>query len=467
MFWKNRNGSRYASVSTSTEMCALESLEGRQLMAADVGVSNGVLRVDGSDSADQILVEAVNRWVTKGGLTTFLQQYHVRVTDSAGNVRTAPDGSALNRYFNRDGITRVDVYAAGGSDTVNAGATSVNVRVFAGTGNDVITTGGGNDSVYGETGDDRASLGAGNDTFGGGMDDDDATGGAGDDYLVGGDGDDRLFGNAGTDSLDGGANADWLEAGSAAEWAIGGSREEGEFDFNAHLWAVGGTDRADVDQGKAHTCSLMSTLAAASYQGIDLTSNIRYDGDAHYSVRMFNTAINQWVWIGVNFDGTVLKNDSGKNVDPDLPTTSAQGTSEFWTLLYQRAYLSYFQGKDVTSVESVMSFTSDNDCARTMRNVLGVSTSTELMPWFAEDLKAKLDNGQVVNAGGTGHRYSVLEVFQDANGAWKVKLFNPRAYDGTHNDMPIEASGASDGVFYMTWSDFTNSAYFTNYTFSR
>jgi len=171
--------------------------------------------------------------------------------------------------------------------------------------------------------------------------------------------------------------------------------------------------------------------------------------------------------IGVNFEGKLLKNDEGKNVDPDPATTGANSTTEFWVVLYQRAYLKYFQDRDITSVDSIMSFTSDNDTAQTMKNVLGRDTSTEGMPWFAEDLRGKLQNGQVVNAGGTGHRYAVLECFKDSNDVWKVKLFNPRAYDGTHNDMPIIESGDSDGVFYMTWSNFTNSEYFTNYTFSR
>ena len=61
----------------------------------------------------------------------------------------------------------------------------------------------------------------------------------------------------------------------------------------------------------------------------------------------------------------------------------------------------------------------------------------------------------------------MLEVFKDSSGEWTVTLYNPRAYDGTHNDMPIEEVGASDGKFNMTWSNFTNSQYFQNYTFSR
>ena len=209
MFWKSRKASR----GVHSVGCAVESLEGRQLMAADVGVSGGVLRVDGSDYADQILVEAVNRWVTKGGVLSYLQQFHVRVTDSAGNVRVAPDGSSLNRYFNRDGITRIDLYAAGGSDTIDAAATGVNVRVFAGAGNDDIITGGGNDNVYGETGDDEAILGGGNDTFGGGTGQDEARGGAGDDYLVGGGGSDILEGGSGNDYLQGKNGKDVLKGG--------------------------------------------------------------------------------------------------------------------------------------------------------------------------------------------------------------------------------------------------------------
>jgi len=89
------------------------------------------------------------------------------------------------------------------------------------------------------------------------------------------------------------------------------------------------------------------------------------------------------------------------------------------------------------------------------------------MPWFPETLRDKLDAGKVVTVGGHNHRYSVLEVLQD-DGEWKVKLFNPKAYDGSPNDvLPIEKVGANDGVFYMKWSDFTNPFYFTYYTFTR
>jgi Ca2+-binding RTX toxin-like protein len=413
----------------------------------------------GYDGGDSIYGEAGDDYVLAGDGAN-----RVYGGDGADTVYGGADGDTVHGDAGNDYIVTYggadSVYGSAGLDTVYGGDGAD--YVSAGDDNDYVVAGDGANTVYGD---------AGNDTLYGGANDDYLSGSDGDDSLIGYGGNDTLYGRAGNDTLYGGDGDDWLEAGSASETASGGAGTN----WNAHQWSVGGTDRADVNQGAAHTCSLMSTLAAASYQGIDLTANITYQGNYHYTVRMFDTALNQWVSIGVDFDGTLLKNADGKNVDPDPVTVSSQGTTEFWTVLYQRAYLDYFQGKVVTDVDSVMSFTSDPDCAKTMKNVLGVATSTEGMPWFAEDLRAKLDAGQVVNAGGTGHRYSVLEVFQDA-GVWKVELFNPRAYDGTHDpdgkdgpltSFPIEPVGADDGVFYVKWSDFTNPAYFTNYTFSR
>jgi hypothetical protein len=376
----------------------------------------------------------------------------------------------------------------GGSDSLDGSISGDSI--YGGAGDDVIdgSSGsdslfgdGGNDSLIGGTGIDNLKGGAGHDSLEGGASKDWLFGNEGNDVLSGGDGDDFisgdsgadslfgdvghdvLFGDAGSDNLQGGPGNDWLDTGSTGETYDGGTGRN----YNARIWAIDGTDRADVHQGRAHTCSLMSTLAAASYQGIDLTSKITVESPFYYKVRMFDTALNQWVSIGVNFEGDLLKDDDGKFVDPKPVTTGAGNITEFWVVLYQRAYLKYFKNRDITDVDSIMSFTSDDDTAKTMKNVLGRDTSTEWMPWFAEDLRGKLQNGQVVNAGGTGHRYSVLECFKDSNDVWKVKLFNPRAYDGTHNDMPIIESGEDDGVFYMTWSNFTNGEYFKNYTFSR
>src|SRR5262245_38958143 len=135
-----------------------EPLETRQMMAANIAVINGVLRIDGTDSADKISVEATLDLATVnggllGGTQTFIPRYHVKVTDADGVVRNAPDGTPLERAFLRSGISRIDVYAGGGSDTVATGSTAVNNTVYCGSGFlDDVTTGAGNDVVYGEGG---------------------------------------------------------------------------------------------------------------------------------------------------------------------------------------------------------------------------------------------------------------------------------------------------------------------------
>lgn len=473
--------------STTTRL-QVQSLEDRHVPS---GVTAGfdldgdhILRVYGTDNPDKIVV------LRQLGQTSVLDNgTPIAINaEAVGNLTNLPLGW----------VSGIRIYSYGGDDTIEVRTayrntpydslnTGVPVYVSGGAGNDVIQTdtrtgtlfflslptspnvatvlgGSGNDDISGGVGDDQLSGESGLDTVHAGAGDDLIWGGLDNDDLSGDVGNDRLFGNAGTDVLHGNDGDDWLDAGSASESVFGG---EG-LDFNAWLPVIDGTDRADVNQGQAHTCSLMSTLAAASYQGIDLTSNISYLGNYHYTVRMFDTSLfmNKWVSIDVYFDGTLLKDADGKNVDPD-PAGGANGVKEFWTVLYQRAYLSYFQHKDVTKVNEVMEFLQDSDCARTMKNVLGVDTTSEPMPWFAEGLRDKLNAGEVVTVGGHNHRYSVLEVFQD-NGEWKVKLFNPKAYDGSPDDvLPIEPDANSDGVFNMKWSDFTNPFYFTYYTFSR
>jgi hypothetical protein len=452
----------------------LETLENRQLFAASAAVVGGVLKVEGTTLADRIVVEPAmgtiqlaNSGLGGSNVKTPIPQYRVRVLDANGTIRNGADGKPMDKSFLRSAVSRVEINAGNGNDEVYTDKIAIPTKALLGGGDDIAWTGSGSDSIYGDAGKDKIFAGAGRDYVYGGDGDDSLYGQGGNDMLYGEAGNDRLFGGAGIDVLDGGAGSDWLEAGSASEEAYGGVDGNAK-DFNAYQWSVDGTDRDDVKQGRAHTCSLMSTLAAASYQGIDLTSRISYLGNYEYNVMLYNPAFGYFMPHKVKFDGTMLiRSSDNKVVDPVSVNSSDRGASEFWTVLYQRAYLKYFQNRDITSVDSVMSFTSDSDPSRTMKIVLGKATSTELMPWFAEDLKGKLDNGQVVNAGGTGHRYAVLEVYKNSDGKWMVRLYNPRAYDGTHNDMPIEAVGSSDGKFNMTWSNFTNSEYFTNYTFSR
>jgi Ca2+-binding RTX toxin-like protein len=81
------------------------------------------------------------------------------------------------------------VQTLGDNDTLNGSASTANLIIFAGAGNDTATGGSGNDFLWGEAGNDTLVGGAGNDTL---------VGGSGVDHLTGGAGTDNLYGNNGT-----------------------------------------------------------------------------------------------------------------------------------------------------------------------------------------------------------------------------------------------------------------------------
>ena len=180
------------------------------------------------------------------------------------------------------------IYAGAGNDTVTSG--NSNDIIYGGTGNDSLYAGAGNDTAFGGDGDDlidggagndRLSGGAGNDTIDGGADDDiltgdggddtlsggtgndSAAGGTGNDVLAGGDGNDTLVGDAGNDSLAGGADNDTLFGGDGADTLDGGTGNDslsgggdadrivlsGSFGTDSIAGGETGTDQDMLDAG--------------------------------------------------------------------------------------------------------------------------------------------------------------------------------------------------------------------------
>ncbi len=133
----------------------------------------------------------------------------------------------------------------GGSDGGSDGGLDIPSLVFAGAGNDHITTGVGDDIVIGGAGNDKINGRGGNDILSGGAGDDKLDGGHGLDVLIGGIGKDHLKGDHDDDLLIGDSaaneeNAAALEAAIAA-WASG--------DLDAALLNLGDiTDDGDKDK---------------------------------------------------------------------------------------------------------------------------------------------------------------------------------------------------------------------------
>ena len=89
----------------------------------------------------------------------------------AGNMGTCPAGNLNNLV----------ILLGDGDDAVNAAGTTTFAIIQGGEGDDVLTSGAGNDSVSGQAGDDVLFGGAGNDGVGGAAGDDEVHGGDGDD----------------------------------------------------------------------------------------------------------------------------------------------------------------------------------------------------------------------------------------------------------------------------------------------
>jgi Ca2+-binding RTX toxin-like protein len=92
----------------------------------------------------------------------------------------------------------------------SASFTSVSERIYAGAGNDNVSSFAGDDQVYGEGGDDSLAGGTGADLLDGGAGTDTLSGEAGADTLRGGAGNDTLYGGSENDLLDGGTGHDYL-----------------------------------------------------------------------------------------------------------------------------------------------------------------------------------------------------------------------------------------------------------------
>ena len=369
----------------------------------------------------------------------------------------------------------VTYFTEGGNDTVIGSSfadyivgSAGNDSILGGNGNDKLGGSGGDDTIVGGYGDNILQGGAGDDkvdfslnsvaiiyTTEGGNDvvigtskDDVITGSDGNDTLYGGKGNDHLYGKGGDDMLFGNAGDDWLEAGSAAEKVDGGPGT----DYNAHRWAVDGTMASDIHQGGLGSCVFLSTLAGAADRGFDLASRITYLGNFSYKVRLYNLATGLPDDRLVLFNGTIYKRPDGTRIDP-YPATEG----EFWTILYQRAYVQMSDKAD-------LDFTDPDDA---MFAVTGRSVDTRYL-WMGDpqEYRTVLAAGKVVIAGWAtnttqvydSHAYTVLNAYQ-SNGVWRIKLRNPWGHDVKASDIAsgtkVACGSNSDGIIDMKWTTFT------------
>ena len=147
-----------------------------------------------------------------------------RVTGGDAVVNTVVSVNGVATYYSLAELTRLEIYTAGGADSVIASDTVlVPLLIDLGEGNDTAVGGGGDDVILGGAGNDSLAGGGGNDAISAAAGADTIDGAAGFDLAIGGGGEDRLAGSAGEDILIGGTTAYDVDVAALqsviAEWA--------------------------------------------------------------------------------------------------------------------------------------------------------------------------------------------------------------------------------------------------------
>lgn len=190
------------------------------------------------------VVQGSDLWLTMGDhvssrhafTSTTAEKYTVRQTGPTTASGTPVEVSAFNlvQSYTIPAGGKLKANGLAGNDTVKllpgqnvttvGGATTVTdipftapAEVNGGDGDDVVTTGDGDDTVTGGNGNDTVNTGVGNDSADGNDGNDAIDTGPGKDVVTGGNGDDRLSGGPGADSIVGGAGDDVLDGGIGAQ----------------------------------------------------------------------------------------------------------------------------------------------------------------------------------------------------------------------------------------------------------
>lgn len=193
-------------------LLGFEALQSREMMAADILLSGGVLEVTGTDGDNVIEIE---KFLTRGGTrikasveTTSGDVLAVRSYWASSVKRVWADGLAGDDTIRNRSSLPSELFGGPGTDRLHGG--NDRDALFGGEGRDYLYAYDGDDYLDGGPGDDYLYGHGGNDAMFGDEGNDRLYGSTGDDRMLGGDGTDRLYGGDGYDIMDGGADYDLL-----------------------------------------------------------------------------------------------------------------------------------------------------------------------------------------------------------------------------------------------------------------
>jgi hypothetical protein len=365
----------------------------------------------GVEALEERSLMSVTSAVLSGGMiyvNTDNRDSNACVKESGGNILVVDFTNNFRRTFAPSQVKRVQFVGGAGNDTFSDSVSWLPLQAWGYGGNDRLTGAGAADILCG---------GDGNDT------------------LVGGNGNDRLYGGAGDDTFYGGPGFNTYND-----------------VFSPTAWAWNGYQATDIYQGKAGTCSIDAGLAAAVGK-VNFSSNIQYLGNCLYQIRLWKNGRPDYQ--KVFFDGTWNDNDCKPTIVRDSngnDTGRVQG--EFWTVLYQRAYLQQ-QGVNYNDPDWNHWDRSFTNMAKVMHAISGWTFSQPGHNAAALQVALQKQNClAAVDRADVSHAYAIRNVYQ-TGGQWYVQLYNPWGYDNTNiSGMSFLNDGVNDGLITVTWSTF-------------
>ncbi|MCA9137526.1 MAG: hypothetical protein KDB00_12230 [Planctomycetales bacterium] len=214
-----------------------------------------------------------------------------------------------------------------GSDTVYAGPGNDFISTLDGndfvegqSGADEIDTGDGDDIAFGHT-QDRADDDGANDTIRGGDGDDQIWGGYGDDSLDGGSGNDRIVGEWGDDAINGGDDDDLILAGHGNDSVDGGAGNDRIEAGHGNDTVTGGSGN-DVVLGQQGDDSIRGGADDDDLRGGPGLDWI--DGEAGNDLIDAGSGVGQHLFGGPG-DDVITGSSDGASIDPDFFDTTFFG----------------------------------------------------------------------------------------------------------------------------------------------
>jgi Ca2+-binding RTX toxin-like protein len=204
-----------------------------------IRTGGGVDQISAGSGDDSIDVQSIGGTIDAGAGNDSVSIYDA----SSGFTGTIDGGTGHDRLYIDFTNTATALSLNSGASSATAFGIIVNFEVFtlfAGSGDDRITTGSADDYLIANGGNDIVAAGDGNNTV---------RGGDGDDILSAGAGNDSIGGGAGSDTINAGAGADTIIGDGGADTIDGGDGDDtiyGDSDIQPNSY---GPDGADLIHG--------------------------------------------------------------------------------------------------------------------------------------------------------------------------------------------------------------------------